>query len=73
MLSAESNEVKDDLSPSLISNYIGAEKTTYNPSLWTSADIETGTGNAECTFLEHPLPLRSTYTEAMVDLKELLA
>ncbi|XP_012570701.1 carbon catabolite repressor protein 4 homolog 6 isoform X2 [Cicer arietinum] len=61
----ESNEVKDDLSPSLISNYIGAEKTTYNPSLWTSADIETGTGNAECTFLEHPLPLRSTYTEAM--------
>ncbi|KHN06664.1 Carbon catabolite repressor protein 4 like 6 [Glycine soja] len=31
--------------------------------------IETATGNAECTFLEHPLLLRSTYTEAMVDLK----
>ncbi|CAI8605878.1 unnamed protein product [Vicia faba] len=60
----ESNEVKDDLFPSLISKSIDAEKTTYNPSLWTPAEIETATGNAESTFLEHPLLLKSTYTEA---------
>lgn len=61
----ESNDVEDDLSPSPISKSIDAERTTYNPSLWTPAEIETATGNAECTFLEHPLSLRSTYTEAM--------
>lgn len=71
MLPAESNEVKDDLSPSLIFKSIFAEQTTYNPSSWTSAEIETATGNAESTFLEHPLLLKSTYTEATVDLKEL--
>ncbi|CAL5206358.1 unnamed protein product [Lathyrus oleraceus] len=60
----ESNEVKDDLSPSLIFKSIFAEQTTYNPSSWTSAEIETATGNAESTFLEHPLLLKSTYTEA---------
>lgn len=61
----ESNDTEDDLSPSLMSKSIDAERTTYNPSLWTPAEIETATGNAECTFLEHPLSLRSTYTEAM--------
>lgn len=70
---AESNDTEDDLSPSLMSKSIDAERTTYNPSLWTPAEIETATGNAECTFLEHPLSLRSTYTEAMVDVKEWLA
>jgi hypothetical protein len=73
MLSAESNEVEDDLSPSLISKSIDAKKSTYDPSLWTPAEIQIATGNAECTFLEHPLSLKSTYTEAVVDLKELLA
>lgn len=61
----ESNDTEDDLSPSPMSKYIDAERTTYNPSLWTPAEIETATGNAECTFLGHPLSLRSTYTEAM--------
>ncbi|XP_058724842.1 carbon catabolite repressor protein 4 homolog 6 isoform X2 [Vicia villosa] len=60
----ESNEVKDDLFPSLISKSIDAENNTYNPSSWTPAEIETATGNAESTFLEHPLLLKSTYTEA---------
>lgn len=68
-LPAESNEVEDDLSPSLSSKSIDAEKTTYNPSVWTPMEIQTATGNADCTFLEHPLPLRSTYTEAMVNLR----
>jgi len=70
---AESNDTEDDLSPSPMSKSIDVERTTYNPSLWTPAEIETATGNAECTFLEHPLMLRSTYTEAMVDVKEWLA
>lgn len=72
LLPAESIDVEDDLSPSPISKSTESYKTTYNPSLWTPAEIETATGNAECTFLEHPLPLRSTYTEAMVNLKRLL-
>jgi hypothetical protein len=61
----ESNEVEDDLSPSLISKSIDAKKSTYDPSLWTPAEIQIATGNAECTFLEHPLSLKSTYTEAV--------
>ncbi|KAK2399040.1 DNAse I superfamily protein [Trifolium repens] len=61
----ESNEVEDVLSPSLISKSIDAQKSTYDPSLWTPAEIEIATGNAECTFLEHPLSLKSTYTEAV--------
>ncbi|CAJ2674964.1 unnamed protein product [Trifolium pratense] len=61
----ESNEVEDDLSPSLISKSIYAKKSTYDPSLWTPAEIEIATGNAECIFLEHPLSLKSTYTEAV--------
>ncbi|XP_027329482.1 carbon catabolite repressor protein 4 homolog 6-like isoform X2 [Abrus precatorius] len=69
----ESNQVEDDLSPSDTFKSIDAEETSYyNPSLWTPMEIETATGNAECTFLEHPLSLRSTYTEAMVDLKEIV-
>ncbi|MED6121821.1 hypothetical protein PIB30_033744 [Stylosanthes scabra] len=65
LLPAESNEVDDDLSSSPASKYTDADKSTYNPALWTPMEIETATGNSECTFLEHPLPLRSTYTEAM--------
>ncbi|XP_054788429.1 carbon catabolite repressor protein 4 homolog 6 isoform X2 [Prosopis cineraria] len=42
-----------------------SESTTYNPSLWTPTEIETATGNSDCTFLEHSLPLRSTYVEVM--------
>ncbi|KAL2318107.1 hypothetical protein Fmac_031983 [Flemingia macrophylla] len=65
LLPIEINEVKDDSSPSQISKSNDAEESTYNPSLWTPMEIETATGNAECTILEHPLLLRSTYTEAM--------
>ncbi|OIW03077.1 hypothetical protein TanjilG_19357 [Lupinus angustifolius] len=65
LLAEESNEVEDGLSPSPSSKSIDAENTPYNPSLWTPMEIETATGNVDCTFLEHQLPLRSTYTEAM--------
>ncbi|CAL0323131.1 unnamed protein product [Lupinus luteus] len=65
LLAEEINEVEDDLSPSPSSKSIDAEYTPYNPSLWTPMEIETATGNVDCTFLEHQLSLRSTYTEAM--------
>ncbi|CAJ1972107.1 unnamed protein product [Sphenostylis stenocarpa] len=65
LLPVESNEGEDDLSPNQISKSICTEEATYNPALWTPMEIETATGNADCTFLEHPLLLRSTYTEAM--------
>ncbi|GLU10250.1 hypothetical protein SLE2022_270690 [Rubroshorea leprosula] len=52
-----SDEVFDDFSPF-------EEKSSYNPSLWTPSEIATATGSEECTCLEHPLQLKSTYTEA---------
>ncbi|XP_028802325.1 carbon catabolite repressor protein 4 homolog 6 isoform X2 [Neltuma alba] len=51
--------------PSFGTDLEKSESTTYNPSLWTSTEIETATGNSDCTFLEHSLPLRSTYVEVM--------
>lgn len=45
------------------------ESRTYKPSLWTPSEIETATGNSDCTFLEHSLPLRSTYIEVKVNIK----
>lgn len=44
------------------------ERTAYDPSTWTPLEIETATGSSECTFMEHPLKLRSTYSEVEVDL-----
>ncbi|KAK9101897.1 hypothetical protein Sjap_019151 [Stephania japonica] len=40
-----------------------AEKNSYDPYLWTPMEIQTASGNAECTTIEHPLKLRSTYAE----------
>ncbi|KAK9273941.1 hypothetical protein L1049_018753 [Liquidambar formosana] len=42
---------------------VDVEKTAYDPSSWTPMEIETATGNADCTLLEQPLKLRSTYAE----------
>lgn len=42
-------------------------KKFYDPSLWTPMEIETATGKADCTYLEHNLKLRSTYTEVEVE------
>lgn len=64
-LPASTDRVEDGLSLGLDSETVGVE-ITYDPSLWTPMEIETATGNAECTLLEHPLKLRSTYTEAEV-------
>uniref|UniRef100_A0A2P2LGG6 Uncharacterized protein MANES_16G118500 n=1 Tax=Rhizophora mucronata TaxID=61149 RepID=A0A2P2LGG6_RHIMU len=40
-----------------------AEKTPYNSASWTPMEIVTATGSADCTNLEHPLKLKSTYVE----------
>lgn len=56
----------DDLPPSMDSEVGDMEKTTYDPSLWTPMEIATATGSEDCTYLEHPLHLTSTYAEAEV-------
>ncbi|XP_021746333.1 carbon catabolite repressor protein 4 homolog 6-like [Chenopodium quinoa] len=37
----------------------------YDPSLWTTMEIATATGDANSRILEHPLKLRSVYTEVV--------
>ncbi|KAG2700050.1 hypothetical protein I3760_07G215500 [Carya illinoinensis] len=58
-----SNEIENDLSPSLDYVPVAMENTAYDPSSWTPMEIEMATGNADCTLLDHPLMLSSTYTE----------
>ncbi|KAF3965709.1 hypothetical protein CMV_010118 [Castanea mollissima] len=62
-LNSLSNEVEDDLSQGLDSESVAMEKYGYDPSLWTPMEIETATGSPDCTLLEHPLMLSSTYVE----------
>lgn len=62
-----SNEIENDLSPSLDYVPVAMENTAYDPSSWTPMEIEMATGNADCTLLDHPLMLSSTYTEVKVD------
>ncbi|KAL9233899.1 hypothetical protein vseg_008834 [Gypsophila vaccaria] len=38
-------------------------KQLYNRSMWTAMEKATATGNTNITILEHPLKLRSTYSE----------
>ncbi|XP_015571733.2 carbon catabolite repressor protein 4 homolog 6 isoform X2 [Ricinus communis] len=57
------NEVLDGVSLDLDSESVTVDKTAYNPSLWTPMEVATATGNADCTFLEHPLKLKSAYAE----------
>ncbi|XP_044464035.1 carbon catabolite repressor protein 4 homolog 6 isoform X2 [Mangifera indica] len=66
-LGASSKELGDEVHnmspPTLGSEVVNVENITYDPSLWTPMEIATATGNEDCTFLEHPLQLKSTYTE----------
>lgn len=66
-LNSLSNEDEDDLSQGLDSEPVAMEKCGYDPSLWTPMEIETATGSPDCTLLEHPLMLSSTYVEVKVD------
>ncbi|XP_024025494.1 carbon catabolite repressor protein 4 homolog 6 isoform X2 [Morus notabilis] len=58
-----SGPAETDPSKDLDPEPLVVDKSYYDPSSWTPGDIETATGNADCTSLEHPLKLRSTYTE----------
>ncbi|KAE8711244.1 DNAse I-like superfamily protein, putative isoform 2 [Hibiscus syriacus] len=58
-----SEEVLDDLSPSFDSGFAHIEQTTYDPCAWGPKEIATAAGLEDCKFLEHPLQLKSTYTE----------
>ncbi|KAI3875097.1 hypothetical protein MKW98_019670 [Papaver atlanticum] len=60
------SDVPIDFSTSISSDPATARRYTYDPSSWTPMDIETATGNAECTLLESPLKLKSSYTEVEV-------
>lgn len=62
-----SADVLDDVLPSLDSEVAEIEQTTYDPSSWSPKELATATGNEDCKFLEHPLQLKSTYTEVKVD------
>ncbi|XP_026389804.1 carbon catabolite repressor protein 4 homolog 6-like isoform X2 [Papaver somniferum] len=57
------SDVPIDFSTSTSSEPATARRYTYDPSSWTPMDIETATGNAECTLLESPLKLKSSYAE----------
>ncbi|KAG7031781.1 Carbon catabolite repressor protein 4-like 6 [Cucurbita argyrosperma subsp. argyrosperma] len=55
--------VEDALLPGLNTKPFEVENIIYDRSSWTPMEIETATGNADCPLIEHPLKLRSTYTE----------
>ncbi|KAJ0030628.1 hypothetical protein Pint_12708 [Pistacia integerrima] len=60
------DEVLHNTSPALGSEAVdveNVENVAYDPSLWTPMEVAAATGNEDCTFLEHPLQLKSTYTE----------
>ncbi|KAI4380942.1 hypothetical protein MLD38_007070 [Melastoma candidum] len=51
----------DEFSP--VSNANTAGVAIYDPSSWTPMEIATATGSADYLFVEHPLILKSAYTE----------
>ncbi|KAF9617474.1 hypothetical protein IFM89_036435, partial [Coptis chinensis] len=60
------NEIQGDSILFIDSDLAVGEKNKYDPSLWTPVEIMTASGNADCTVLEHPLKLKSTYAEVEV-------
>ncbi|KAJ6373087.1 hypothetical protein OIU76_027427 [Salix suchowensis] len=62
-LDSPNDEVLDDFPLRLDSDGAGVGKSEYDPTLWTPMEIVTATGNADCMFVEHPLKLKSTYTQ----------
>jgi hypothetical protein len=66
-LDSPDDEVLVDFSLGLDSEGAGVGKTADDPSLWTPMEIVTATGNVDCMFVEHPLKLKSTYTQVEVN------
>lgn len=62
-LDSPDDKVLDDFPLGLDSEGAGVGKTADDPSLWTPMEIVTATGNVDCMFVEHPLKLKSTYTQ----------
>ncbi|KAB5513946.1 hypothetical protein DKX38_027852 [Salix brachista] len=62
-LDSPNDEVLDDFPLRLDSEGAGVGKSEYDPTLWTPMEIVTATGNVDCMFVEHPLKLKSTYTQ----------
>lgn len=62
-----SNGIDDNLSLHLDLETSDVGENIYDPSLWTPMEIQTATGKADCSSVEHPLKLRSTYTEVEVE------
>eukprot|EP00258_Populus_trichocarpa_P030285 XP_024446304.1 carbon catabolite repressor protein 4 homolog 6 isoform X2 [Populus trichocarpa] len=62
-LDSPDDEVLVDFPLGLDSEGAGVGKTADGPSLWTPMEIVTATGNVDCMFVEHPLKLKSTYTQ----------
>lgn len=56
----------EDLPASLDSKTAEAESMPYDPSLWTPMEVMSATGNEDIRVAEHPLKLKSTYTEVEV-------
>lgn len=65
--SVKGGQILDDSSPCVEPEPFDIEKSPYDPSVWTPIEIETATGNADSTHVEHSLKLRSTYTEVEVN------
>lgn len=55
-------ENSDD-TPGLNGEENTVEKSKYDPSAWTPAEIETATGSSDCMVMEHALKLQSVYGE----------
>ncbi|KNA08243.1 hypothetical protein SOVF_164350 [Spinacia oleracea] len=54
-----------DESPPNVVETVDVDTPTYDPSLWTPMEIAAAAGNANSPILEHPLKLRSAYTEVV--------
>ncbi|CAI0414928.1 unnamed protein product, partial [Linum tenue] len=57
------NELANDSSENQNLVEVVDEVSIYDPSVWTPMEIATATGDADCTCLQHPLTLRSAYTQ----------
>jgi len=70
-LNSGNEPFSSDFSHAVSSDFVESDKSfketephvALNFRSWTPMEIETATGNADCTLVEHPLKLRSTYAE----------
>lgn len=56
-------ELQEDSSFPIASSSFNVERHFYDPYCWSPMEMEIASGNAKCTVVEHPLKLRSVYTD----------